>query len=200
MWDQRYSGADYVYGTQPNDFLRETRPQLPAGKLLSLAEGEGRNAVWLAQQGYDVTAVDASSVGLAKARRLAESQGVRVNWVHADLAAFDIGQQHWDVIVSIFCHLPAALRTSLHQACVAGLRPGGMFLLEAYTPRQLAFATGGPPTAELMMDSQTLRTELDGLQFVHLLETEREIHEGQLHHGMGAVVQLLAARPASPPD
>lgn len=195
MWDQRYSAEEYVYGTEPNGFLVSKADLLPAGRILCLGEGEGRNAVWLAEQGHEVTAVDASGVGLHKARALAAARGVRITTVQADLALFPIEPGAWDGIVSIFCHLPPALRAEVHRRCVAGLRPGGILLLEAYTPGQVGRGTGGPPTAELMMDAETLRLELAGLELLELAETEREIHEGTLHNGVGAVVQLVARRP-----
>ena len=170
MWNQRYNSETYAYGTEPNNFLVTMFGRLPEGKVLCLAEGEGRNAVWLAQQGREVTAMDASEVGLEKARRLAETCGVEITTVHADLAAFEIESQHWDAIVSIFCHVPPKLRHSVHRRCVKGLRPGGVMLLEAYTPAQLKYKTGGPPTADMMMDEESLRTELAGLEFLHLQE------------------------------
>lgn len=195
MWDQRYSGDSYVYGTEPNDFLASMINRLPDGNVLCLGEGEGRNAVWLAQQGRTVTAVDASAVGLEKAQRLANQQGVNITKVHADLADFNIGHQQWDVIVSIFCHLPPGLRRDVHLGCVEGLRPGGVMLLEAYTPKQLEYKTGGPPNAEMMMDAQSLREELPSLEFLFLQECVREVREGEVHHGAGAVVQMLAMKP-----
>lgn len=194
MWDQRYKDKDYAYGIEPNDFLVSMREQLPAGKALCLADGEGRNGVWLAQQGFDVTAVDSSGVGLQKARRLAEVRGVTIDTIKSDLADYDILPDHWDVIVSIFCHLPPPLRRTVHRNCVSGLRSGGVMLLEAYTPEQLAFKTGGPPNAELMMDKETLAAEFNGLEFTLLRETTREIREGKFHNGMGAVVQLLGKK------
>ena len=195
MWDQRYSAQEYVYGKEPNDFLVSVASEWPPGRVLCLGEGEGRNAVWLAQRGFAVTAVDASTIGLAKARRLAEERGVAIETIGADLAHFVVEPGHWDAVVSIFCHLPAAVRAALHRRVVAGLRSGGRFVLEAYTPRQLQLGTGGPPVLELMMDLQTLRAELAGLDFAHAVETEREIQEGQFHHGVGAVVQILARKP-----
>ncbi len=195
MWDERYSAEGYVYGTEPNGFLVAKAELLPAGRVLCLAEGEGRNAVWLAEQGFEVTAVDASAVGLHKARALAAERGVRITTVHADLAAFVIEPGSWDGIVSIFCHLPPALRAEVHRRCVAGLRPGGVMLLEAYTPDQVGRGTGGPPSVELMMDAETLRLELTGLEFLELSETEREIHEGVFHNGVGAVVRLVGRKP-----
>ncbi|MBT8119413.1 MAG: class I SAM-dependent methyltransferase [Gammaproteobacteria bacterium] len=194
MWNQRYSSESYAYGKRANDFLVSMIDRLPTGKILCLAEGEGRNAVWLAEQGNDVTAVDASVVGLQKANSLANARGVEITTVHADLADYDIGKQQWDAIISIFCHLPAGLRQDVHHRCIAGLRDDGMILLEAYTPSQLEYKTGGPPVAEMMMDADSLSSELDGLEFLHLRECVRDIHEGEFHNGTGAVVQLLAKR------
>src|SRR5919112_1168906 len=110
MWDERYSSEEYAYGTKPNRFLEAKVSFIPKGKVLSLAEGEGRNAVYLAKQGYSVTAVDASIVGLNKAGKLAEENGVVVELIHADLADYDLGEDEWDGIVSIFCPLPSPLR------------------------------------------------------------------------------------------
>ena len=195
MWDERYRAEGYAYGTEPNDFLVASASWLPGGPVLSLGEGEGRNAVWLAQQGFDVVAVDSSRVGLEKAQRLAATRQVSITAVHADLAAYRIEPGRWDGIVSIFCHLPPALRREVHAACVAGLRPGGVMLLEAYTAAQLRHGTGGPPSAELMMDASGLRAELAGLEFIELRELERPVLEGSHHHGLGAVVQAVARKP-----
>ena len=194
MWNERYSGDRYAYGMAANDFLVSMNDRLPVGKILCLAEGEGRNAVWLAEQGNEVTAVDASDIGLQKADRLAKDRGVEITTVHADLADYDIGKQRWDAIISIFCHLPPGLRGDVHRRCVEGLRDNGMILLEAYTPLQLEYKTGGPPVTEMMMDASSLRSELNGLEFLHLQECVREIHEGEFHSGAGAVVQVLAKR------
>lgn len=193
MWNQRYNTAEYIYGTEPNDFLRAHAASIPAGgKVLCLAEGEGRNAVFLAQQGYQVTAVDSSDVGLAKAAALASARGVHIHCVHADLADFALGEQAWDGIVSIFCHLPSPVRQPLYAALARSLRPGGVFLLESYTPAQLAFNTGGPKDVDMLVDADTLRQELPGLQFSLLEECRREVVEGTYHTGLAAVVQAVA--------
>jgi len=196
MWNERYSQAEYAFGKQPNDFLVQVIQQIPTGRVLCLADGEGRNGVYLAQQGCQVTAVDASPVGLGKARKLAAERSVTIETVVADLAEFPIQPNSWDAIVSIFCHLPPTIRTHVHRQAVAGLRSGGVFVLEAYTPRQLAFKTGGPPTADLTMELMTLQQELEGLEFTHAEELEREIQEGQFHQGHSAVVQVLAVKPS----
>ena len=195
MWDERYATDEYLYGTEANAFLTSVIDRIPPGRVLCLAEGEGRNAVWLAEQGRSVTAVDASPVGLAKARQLAAARGVHIDAVVADLADYPIPADHWDAIVSIFCHIRPDLRLDLHRRSVRGLRPGGVFVLEAYTPAQLRYRTGGPPHEAMLMTLAGLRQELAGLDFVHAVECEREVVEGRLHHGLGAVVQVVAIRP-----
>lgn len=195
MWDERYNTEEFVYGSQPNDFLASVSGQIPRGRVLCLAEGEGRNAVYLAQLGHQVLAVDKSGVGLAKAERLAEASGVRIETRVVDLAHFIFAPGNWDAVVSIFAHVPSALRKALHRGVVAGLRSGGVFVLEAYTPAQLKLKTGGPPDADMLMSLSSLRQELAGLEFRHALEQERDVLEGKLHTGRGAVVQVLAVKP-----
>jgi len=195
MWDERYRRDDFVYGKDPNGFLKEASRGLTPGRVLCLAEGEGRNAVFLAEQSHQVTAVDASAVGLAKAERLADERGVTIRTEVSDLAAYRIEEGSWELIVAIFCHLPQPIRAELHRQVVRGLKPGGLFILEGYTPAQLALGTGGPPTKALLMTLTDLQRELAGLDFEHALETEREVIEGCLHTGPGAVVPLIARKP-----
>lgn len=194
MWDERYSAEGYAYGKEANDFLRERHAAIPKGRVLSLAEGEGRNAVFLAQRGYAVTAIDSSAVGLKKAEALARECGVEIDCVQADLADYDPGEECWEGVVSIFCPLPAPLRARMYRRAVAALRPGGVFLLEAYRPEQLAYGTGGGKSAEAMTTQASLLSDLAGLEFLHLAELEREIIEGTFHTGLGAVVQALAVK------
>ncbi len=194
MWDARYAADDYVYGTQPNDFLAAVVHRIPKGAVLSLAAGEGRNSVFLAAKGHPVTAVDQSAVGLEKARKLAALRGVEIETVVADLADFDIEPGAWAGIVLIFAHLPPAVRARVHAAAARGLRPGGVLVLEAYTRRQLDHGTGGPPREELLFGLEELQAELAGLRLLHAVEVERDVHEGSLHAGRAAVVQVLARR------
>ncbi|MEZ4415588.1 MAG: class I SAM-dependent methyltransferase [Gemmatimonadota bacterium] len=195
MWDERYSTAEYVYGTEPNTFLRSMAGRIPPGRVLSLAEGEGRNGVFLAELGYQVVGVDGSAVGLAKARRLATERGVEIETILTRLEEFSIEPGVWQGIVSIFCHVPPPVRRHLHRQVVEGLAPGGHFVLEAYTPAQLALGTGGPKVPELLMTLDELREELAGLDLVHAREVRREIHEGRGHGGPSEVVQVVAVRP-----
>ncbi len=196
MWDERYREG-LVYGDAPNDFLAGQVGALTPGTCLCLAEGQGRNAVWLAQQGFAVTAVDQSSIGMAKAQELAEARGVALTTEVGDLADYDLGSAKWDNIVSIFGHLPSSLRHDVHRRVVQALRPGGTFLLEAYTPDQLTTSgTGGPPDPDMMPTAELLRSELAGLDVVLAQEVSRNVNEGSYHHGEAAVVQFIARKPA----
>jgi SAM-dependent methyltransferase len=194
MWDERFSEPGFAYGTEPNDFLVSVANRIPTGKILCLAEGEGRNAVYLAALGYEVTAVDTSTVGLAKAQTLAHELGTTIETVAADLTDYEIEPTSWQAIVSIFCHLPPVTRASLHERCLRGLAPGGVFVLEGFTPNQLELGTGGPKSRDLLMELEVLRQELPGLRLEIAREIEREIVEGRYHRGRAAVVQIFAVK------
>ena len=194
-WDRRFSADALPYGTEPNAFLASQGAQFPAGPVLCLAEGYGRNAIWLAGRGHAVTAVEQSGAGILRGRALADERRVQVAFVHADLGDFDMGSACWSGIVSIFAHLPPALRASVHARVVRALAPGGIFVLEAYAPAQLGFKTGGPRDVELLMSRDALVRELAGLDFAVSHEIEREVLEGPMHTGRAAVVQVVARRP-----
>lgn len=194
-WDVRYSEPGFAYGTAANDFLVSSIRYLKSGgSVLCLAEGEGRNSVFLAEQNYQVTAVDNSSVGLEKARNLAETRGVSITTHLADLDDYFIPADSYDGIVSIFCHVPRKIRRKVHKQIFAGLKKGGYFILEAFTPRQLAHGTGGPPDVELLMELDEITKEIEPLTLIHAKEVEREIQEGSYHNGMSAVIQLIACK------
>lgn len=197
FWDDRYQGNDYAYGREPNDFLRAQANRIPRGRVLCLAEGEGRNAVFLAEQGYDVTAVDLSVEGLKKAQRLAGERGVTLTTVHADLADYEPSNDTYSGIVAIFAHLPAPVRRRVHRWVAHALVPGGVFILEAYTPAQLAFESGGPRDLDFLMTLAGLKEELAPLRVEVGNEAERDIHEGQFHQGRSATVQVVALREGS---
>ena len=193
-WNERYAKPGYAYGVEPNGFLASVAERIPKGRVLSLGEGEGRNGVHLAGLGYDVTAVDISEVGLEKARRLATEQNVAISTVVADLATYEIEPDTWEGIISIFCHLPKPLRERVHGAVASGLRPRGVFVLEAYSPRQLDFGTGGPPVRELLVSLEELQREVGTLDLLIAQETERDIVEGRCHQGHSAVVQVVGVK------
>lgn len=198
MWDQRYNEEEFAYGTEPNDFLKSEYLRIPkGGQVLCIAEGEGRNAVFLAKQGYSVTAVDQSSVGLQKAESLAIEHGVEILTTVADLADYDFGSEVWDGIVSIAAHVPPLLRKEIHAQVASALKKNGIFILEAYTERHLEMdGVGGPPKKELFMSLDELKVELEGLELIIGTEIERTISEGKYHQGESAVVQVVAGKTA----
>lgn len=200
MWDKRYSEPGFAYGSEPNEFLAGFAGLIPAGPVLSLGEGEGRNAVYLASLGHRVVAIDQSEVGLAKARRLAGDRNLTIEAFRADLEHYPIEPGAWAGIVSIFCHLPRRIRVNLYSAVVRGLRPGGIFVLEAYTPNQIGRGTGGPQDPDMMVTLAGLKEELAGLDFVHARELERDVREGAYHTGVASVVQVVGQRPGEAPD
>ena len=195
MWDERYASDEYAYGTEPNDFLVTWLRNDTSGTALSIADGEGRNGVWLAEQGLEVHTFDGSRVGVTKALRLALSKKVTIDAVVDDMRTYEIAPSSFDVVVSIFAHTDAATRRDLHRRVVRGLRPGGVVILEAYSPAQLAFGTGGPKDVSLLVTTEMLRDEFDGLDIEHLVEIERDVVEGTLHTGRAAVVQIVARKP-----
>ena len=194
-WNERYQQNDYFYGKAPNDFLKANAHIFSTGqKVLCLAEGEGRNSVFIAKQGCHVTAVDFSPVGLEKLQNLARENSVMIETVCANLKDFDMGQNKWDVIVSIWCHLPSELRKTVHTRVSGALKPNGYFLLESYTPDQIAKNTGGPKEVDRLMTAKILKLELAGLKMLELREIERNISEGVGHNGQSSVVQVLAQK------
>ncbi len=195
MWDQRYSEEGFAYGTDPNDFLVAAVEFLPPnGTVLCLGEGEGRNAVYLAERGHHVVAVDSSAVGLAKATGFARHRGVVLQTEKVDLSDYTIPPLSYDGIISIFCHLPPVVQAQLHEQIYQGLRPGGVFILEGFSKRQLELNTGGPRKAELLMNLEAIKQELQLLKLRHIIETERNIHEGRIHNGRGSVIQVIGVK------
>lgn len=193
-WDARFGESGFAYGTEPNDFLREVLPNLPdrskgGGDALSLCEGEGRNAVFLARHGFRVTAVDFSAVGLAKARDFAARQGVTIETVQADLAQFDPSEGRWDLVIAIFAQPPAPVRRRLYAAMAGALRANGRFVLETK-------AVAGAGADERYPGVQILGRELLPLRLDIARESERLIAEGRYHTGTTRTAQILACKAA----
>jgi SAM-dependent methyltransferase len=193
-WDDRYAADGWAFGTEPNDFLRQEARRIPPGRVLCLGEGEGRNAVFLAEQGYEVVGVDQSQVGMDKAQALAQERGVFIETVVSSIEDFDLTEGEWQGIISVFFHLPPELRKKVHTAVVHGLAPGGILIFEAFTPKQLEYDTGGPPHRDRLISLSDLKEEFEGLELLLAKETEREVHEGRMHTGMSSVVQLVGRR------
>lgn len=197
-WDERYADEEFAYGTEPNTFLKESLESLKlpdCAKCLMLADGEGRNGVFMAQAGHKVTSLDNSKVGLEKAERLAKEKSVKLDTLLGDLAVYDLGTEQWDCIVGIFCHLPPPIRERVLAAIPNALRPGGCVLFECYTPDQIAYKTGGPPVPEMMYSSEIFNKAFDGkLTIEKNEELVRDVVEGKYHSGKGAVVQFIARK------
>lgn len=195
FWNQRYQDPEYAYGTEPNDFLVAQAASFPDGaRILCLADGEGRNSVWLARQGHKVSTVDIAERGRDKALKLAREAGVTIEAQVGDVTAFDPGSGCWDAIVSIFLHLPPGPRRALHERCAQALRPGGVFIYEAYAGGQLGRGTGGPREAALLPELEELLGDWPGCTIEQRFNGERMIREGALHQGVGVVNQIVARR------
>lgn len=197
-WNTRYAGDGYLFGTSPNTFLASQRHRLtPGQRALAVADGEGRNGVWLAEQGLRVTAVDFSPVALAKARRLAESRGVEVSFVQADLAVWEWKESSFDAVAAIFIQFAdPTLREAIFRGIRCTLAPGGLLLLQGYRPEQVQYGTGGPPHAENMYTAAMLREAFPDFEIVSLMEHDSAIQEGAGHHGVSALVDLVARKPS----
>ena len=196
-WNARYSQAEYVFGTAPNAFLSAQAPLLRAGQsALSVADGEGRNSVWLAEQGLSVTAFDFSPPALDKARALAAERGVTVNFEQGDIYGWRWPVAAFDVVVAIFVQFAdPVMRAFKFERMRAALKPGGLLLLQGYTPRQLEYRTGGPSALENLYTRELLESSFAGMDILSLQAYERELNEGARHAGMSAVIDLVARQP-----
>ena len=195
-WEERYRVPDYVFGTEPNYFLASCKPLLPAsGRALAVADGEGRNGVWLAEQGLDVVAVEFSPSALRKARALAVARGVTVTFVEADVHSWEYPESAFDVVVEIFTQFSSPAERAIKWAGMRkALKPGGLLIIQGYTPRQLQYGTGGPKEVENLYTRAMLQAAFSDLRDVKIVEEEREMHEGVRHSGMSAVIALTARK------
>ena len=195
FWNSRFNEAEWAYGTQANDFVRSCFHHPGQGRVLCLAEGQGRNAVYLASLGYQVTALDYSEVGLERAQALAKSQGLSIETQQADLAEYSFETETWDGIVSIFGHLPSALRSQVNAQLFSSLKPGGFLCMEGYHLDQLNFKTGGPAHPDLLYSEDVLTQELCGQWSDFIVQkSQRIIKEGPYHNGPSSTVQIWAVR------
>ena len=195
-WNRRFAGDDYLFGTEPNAWLREHAGVWASGqRVLCVADGEGRNSVWLARQGLQVTAFDIAEAGVAKARRLAAGQGVAVDFQVADCDGYAWPEAAFDGVAAIFVQFAdPAQRVRLFRHIVRSLKPGGTLLLQGYTPRQLEYKTGGPPFASHLYTPALMREAFADMEIVELREYEADIAEGSGHCGRSALIGLVARR------
>lgn len=195
-WNQRFATDDYVFGTDPNEFLLENAGHWPrGGRILCVADGEGRNSVWLARQGFVVDAFDISEVGVAKARRLAAAAGVSVAFSVCSCDDFAWPTQMYDGVAVIFTQFAdPEMRARLFANAIGALKVGGILVLQGYGPRQLEFKTGGPPLLSHLYTTDLLREAFASTEIIELREYEAELTEGTRHRGRSALIGMVARR------
>lgn len=195
-WEGRYGVPDYIFGKEPNYFLASCKPLLPkSGKALAVADGEGRNGVWLAEQGLDVVSLDFSGAAQMKAATLAKERGVEITFVRADAHTWDYPEAGFDVVVEIFTQFSSpADRAKKWVGMRKTLKPGGLIIIQGYALKQLQYGTGGPKEIENLYTRAMLEEAFNGFRDVRIIEEEREMHEGTSHGGMSAVISFTARK------
>lgn len=196
-WDQRYDRPDFLFGTEPADFVRRTAPRLvPGSRVLAVADGEGRNSVHLAGLGHDVVAMDGSRVALAKARALARDRGVTVDFRLGDVLTWDWAAEAFDAVLAVFIQFVGPDdRARVFEGLRATLRPGGLLLLHGYAPRQVDYGTGGPPLRENMYTLPLLEEAFAGFEVLEARDYDAVIDEGDGHSGLSGLVDFVARKP-----
>ena len=196
-WNQRFSAPGYLFGTEPNEFLASKAGLLrPGQRALCVADGDGRNSVWLAERGLKVVAFDFSPVGVEKAKQLARDRGVQVAFELADVYGWRWPAAEFDVVAAIFVQFAdPAMRSFMFERIVRALKPGGLLLLEGYTPKQLEYKTGGPSRVENLYTEALLCSAFASLEILELRQYERELSEGTQHSGPSALIDLAARAP-----
>ncbi len=198
MWDSRYQGAEYLFGTEPNRCLQRHAALWPAGsRVLCVADGEGRNSVWLARQGLQVDAFDISAVAIGKAQQLADAHGVSVQYTQADSDHWHWPSGVYDGVVAVFVQFAdPAMRQRLFDKMLGALKPGGTLLLHGYTPQQLALGTGGPSELSHLYTEAMLTEAFASMELVSLRAYEETLSEGSRHQGRSALIDLIARKSA----
>jgi SAM-dependent methyltransferase len=189
MWDERFAQADPIYGEQPNAYLRAQAPRFTPGcKILVPGDGYGRNGLWLAKQGFQVTTVDLSPVGVARARKSAQLASLTMTIEETDLATWSWPVSEFDAVASIFLHLPPDIRLQIHARMLGALKRDALLIIEAFTPAQLQHSSGGPKQLELLYTREILHKDFTGAEELELQEVEVDLDEGRMHRGRAAVV------------
>lgn len=194
FWNERYGSQEYVYGKGPNVFFAEQLKQLPPGKILLPAEGEGRNAVFAAAKGWEVCAFDASEAGKMKAEKLAAAHQVSMEYLVADAANISYAENSFDLIAIIYAHFPEGLRKEIHQKAIRWLKPGGTLLVEAFHTEQLQYESGGPKSLELLYREEMLREDFKELEIQLMQTTIVHLEEGIYHRGKAKVIRFIAGK------
>lgn len=198
FWNERFDKEEFIFGKEPNEYLvQKTKQYLKSGsKVLCVADGEGRNGVWLAKQGMQVVGFDASDIALAKARQFAIDNQVSVEYSFSDTDSFAWGENVYDAVVAIFIQFAdPAMRERIFKQTYQSLKPGGIFILQGYTPKQLEYKTGGPSLIEHLYTEELIADLAKGFEILELYSYEKELSEGPRHTGMSAILGLVAQKP-----
>lgn len=195
FWNDRYSSDDFVYGTNPNAFFKDELTKLKSGHILLLGEGEGRNAIHAAKNGWTVDAVDFSNVAKDKALKYAEGNSVSINYELADLSKYTPRVNYYDAAGIIFAHLDPMIRSIVHSRVAASLKPGGTLILEVYEKEQLGKPSGGPQNIEMLYSKNELKNDFRMLDITYLEKKIINLHESEKHIGKAVVLRLVAIKP-----
>jgi len=196
-WDERYRVDEYVYGKEPNLFLKQNVDSIPKGNILCIADGEGRNGVWLAKQGNTVTSIDFSPNAIEKINRLAQENNVSIKTICADLLNYNFSENIYDGIVSIFAHFKIEETNILHSKYMRALKPKGVFFMEVFAKEQLPLRTGGPKDISLLYDTKDIQNSFPSGKFELLKKDIVYLHEGDLHDGKAVVVRAIIRKPSN---
>ena len=199
VWNERYSGSEYVYGEQPNSYLKEQLETLSAGQILFAGEGEGRNAVYAAKKGWKVSAYDISSEGKKKAMQLASKHNVQIDYQVGELHDLNYEKNQFDVIAFIYTHFSAETRSMIHKAVSLYLRPSGFIIMEAFSKNQIknqikGHSGGGPKNIDMLYSLEDVQNDFDNFKIVELNETEVCLTEGDFHNGIGSVIRFVGQK------
>jgi len=195
FWNERYADSAYIYGTEPNTYFRLKLDSISKGKLLLPAEGEGRNALYAASLGWQVDAFDYSELAKRKAEILAANAGLTLNYRIMAAEDMNLEPDSYDVIGLFYFHLPAELRLMVHKACIKALKPGGTILMEAFTPEQLQYNSGGPKNETWLYTPEMIQSDFAELNIAELTKITIQLEEGEGHKGEASVLRLMAVKP-----
>jgi ubiquinone/menaquinone biosynthesis C-methylase UbiE len=194
FWDRRYSETEYAYGKNPNLFFKKSISGIPPGKILLPAEGEGRNAVFAAQIGWEVFAFDTSKQALAKAKQLSEEKKVKINYIHSNFDSISLANNYFDCLALIYVHPPEDQRRDIHRQLLKSLRAGGKLILEGFSKNQLNNSSGGPKDINLLFSCEEILEDFSGMKNLRVAEKNIQLNEGIFHQGIASVIRLTGIK------
>ena len=194
FWNKRYSAEDYVYGEKPNEFVKQELSQLKPGKILFAAEGEGRNAVYAAILGWQVTAFDPSTEGRKKALQLSDKHNIIINYLIKGFEEIDFKKESFDCIILIFAHIHASRRAEYHKKLASFLKPGGKLIMESFSKEQLFHSSGGPKDIEMLYSKKEMQSDFADFGELQVEKTETELNEGNFHVGYASVIRVVGTK------